>query len=223
MLGSRFPANRTSAIPLRNTTTCRGAQDDDAKHDPSPGISNALNSTFNYKRFEGGHQHVHGPDSGTCHAWRSTCVKREAYAAAYLRAAHAYMLISMPTGTSTIFGVFQAILALLVETGRTPPSQYKLARTKSSPVKSLVANPSPFYVAVQDEFTVLCGLPSKQCRINRFRVARTATGCCCRSTLAWRVPDKELVRATGSAREPSTKVVFDPCRDISSTPVSATN
>jgi hypothetical protein len=31
----------------------------------------------------------------------------------YLRAAHAYMLISMPTGTSTIFGAFQAILALL--------------------------------------------------------------------------------------------------------------
>jgi hypothetical protein len=31
-----------------------------------------------------------------------------------LRAAHAYMLISMPTGTSTIFGVFQAILALRV-------------------------------------------------------------------------------------------------------------
>jgi hypothetical protein len=32
------------------------------------------------------------------------------------------MLISMPTGTSTIFGAFQAISALLgVETGRTPP------------------------------------------------------------------------------------------------------
>jgi hypothetical protein len=30
-------------------------------------------------------------------------------ATAYLRAAHAYMLISMPTGTSTIFGVFHAI------------------------------------------------------------------------------------------------------------------
>jgi hypothetical protein len=29
--------------------------------------------------------------------------------AAYLRAAQAYMLISMPTGTSTIFGAFQAI------------------------------------------------------------------------------------------------------------------
>jgi hypothetical protein len=37
----------------------------------------------------------------------------QSFAAAYLRAAHAYMLISMPTGTSTIFGVFQAILALL--------------------------------------------------------------------------------------------------------------
>jgi hypothetical protein len=47
--------------------------------------------------------------SGTRHAWRST-LKREAVAAAYLRAAHAYILISMPTGTSTIFGVFQAIL-----------------------------------------------------------------------------------------------------------------
>jgi hypothetical protein len=42
MLRTRFPANRTSAIPLRNTTTCRGAQDDDAKHDPSPGDSKAL-------------------------------------------------------------------------------------------------------------------------------------------------------------------------------------
>ena len=40
--------------------------------------------------------------------------KREAVAAAYLRAAHAYILISMPTGTSMIFGVFQAILALLL-------------------------------------------------------------------------------------------------------------
>ena len=31
----------------------------------------------------------------------------ETIAAAYLRAAHAYMLISMPTGTSTIFGAFR--------------------------------------------------------------------------------------------------------------------
>jgi hypothetical protein len=32
-----------------------------------------------------------------------------AFASAYLRAAQAYMLISMPTGTSTIFGAFQDI------------------------------------------------------------------------------------------------------------------
>jgi hypothetical protein len=32
--------------------------------------------------------------------------------AAYLRVAHIYMLISIPTDTSTIFGAFQAILAL---------------------------------------------------------------------------------------------------------------
>jgi hypothetical protein len=47
--------------------------------------------------------------------------KAEANAAAYLRAAHAYMLISMPTGTSTIFGVFQAILALLVKSDELRP------------------------------------------------------------------------------------------------------
>jgi hypothetical protein len=47
----------------------------------------------------------------------STFIKREAVAAAYLRAAHAYMLISIPTETSTIFGVFQAIwLSLLNRT-----------------------------------------------------------------------------------------------------------
>jgi hypothetical protein len=37
--GSRSLTHRTAAIPLRNATTCRGAQDDDAQHDPSPGIS----------------------------------------------------------------------------------------------------------------------------------------------------------------------------------------
>ena len=39
----------------------------------------------------------------------------------YLRAAQAYILISMPTGTSTIFGAFQAILALLQKRDKLPP------------------------------------------------------------------------------------------------------
>jgi hypothetical protein len=38
------------------------------------------------------------------------------------------MLISMPQGTSTIFGAFQAILALLLETGRTSALAIKVAR-----------------------------------------------------------------------------------------------
>ena len=38
MFATCHPADRTSAIPLRNAAACRRAQDDDAKHDPSPGI-----------------------------------------------------------------------------------------------------------------------------------------------------------------------------------------
>jgi|GraSoiStandDraft_4_1057263.scaffolds.fasta_scaffold1158853_1 hypothetical protein len=45
----------------------------------------------------------------------------------YLRAAQAYMLISMPTGTSTIFGAFQAIW-LSLQTGRTSALALKLPR-----------------------------------------------------------------------------------------------
>src|SRR5258707_15412236 len=52
------------------------------------------------------------PRLETCHPEVHLKPRRKAVALAYLRAAHAYMLISMPTGTSTIFGVFQAILAL---------------------------------------------------------------------------------------------------------------
>src|SRR5437660_11117229 len=45
----------------------------------------------------------------------STSVERRKLSRhAYLRAAQAYMLISMPTGTSMIFGVFQAISTLLL-------------------------------------------------------------------------------------------------------------
>jgi hypothetical protein len=68
----------------------------------------------------------------------------EIVAADYLRAAQAYMLISMPTGTSTIFGAFQAIMALLLETGQTcskldelAPHRLNYRARKSSPVKSL--------------------------------------------------------------------------------------
>jgi hypothetical protein len=82
------------------------------------------------------------------------------------------MLISMPTGTSTIFGVFQAILALLV------------VRTNFALANKVVGNekfaseiffhkPGRFHAALQKEVTELCGPPSKQRRINGFRVIRS--------------------------------------------------
>jgi hypothetical protein len=68
-------------------------------------------------------------------------LKREVVAGDYLRAAQAYMLISMPTGTSTILGVFQAILGSLL-VGRLPPSLSSYPALKSSPAKSFVINRS---------------------------------------------------------------------------------
>ena len=50
-------------------------------------------------------------------------------ATAYLRVAHIYMLISMPTDTSTLLGAFQAI-RLSLATGRIPPLQIKVLRIK---------------------------------------------------------------------------------------------
>lgn len=52
--------------------------------------------------------------------------------AAYLRAAQAYMLISMPTGTSTIFGVFQAIAVSLPIARRDFASSSMSKLTRSS-------------------------------------------------------------------------------------------
>jgi hypothetical protein len=63
------------------------------------------------------------PRSGTRHAQTSTCAKRKIIAACYLRAAHAYMLISMPTDTSTIFGVFQAIWLSFLEPDELRPGR----------------------------------------------------------------------------------------------------
>jgi hypothetical protein len=54
--------------------------------------------------------------------------------AAYLRVAHMYMLISIPTDTSTIFGAFQAILALPLI-----PDELK-GGDKRSPVESFAGN-----------------------------------------------------------------------------------
>ena len=100
-------------------------------------------------------------------------LKRKAVAFAYLRAAHAYMLISMPTGTSTIFGAFQAILAVSFFNffNRTDPALAdKLMRNEkfASEIFFKLALMLSAYAAPRKDFTSLCGMTSNRRRIKRF-------------------------------------------------------
>jgi hypothetical protein len=82
------------------------------------------------------------------------------------------MLISIPTETSTIFGVFQAILALSLLTGRTPPWQVNLVRNENFASKIFSCGRVYSYGALQKLFTFSCGLVPKQRQINSFRAVR---------------------------------------------------
>jgi hypothetical protein len=62
------------------------------------------------------------------------------------------MLISMPTGTSTIFGVFQAILALLVN-GTNSALADKLVGIENFASEIFCHKPLSCYAALQNEFT----------------------------------------------------------------------
>jgi peptidoglycan hydrolase-like protein with peptidoglycan-binding domain len=73
-----------------------------------------------------------------------------------LRAAQAYILISMPTGTSTIFGVFQAIWALPYQSGRTSALTYKLPRNEKFASEIFGRKTAEFLAATQKEITYLC-------------------------------------------------------------------
>src|SRR5215472_11513640 len=111
MLAPGRPAHLAAAIPLRYAAAGGCAQDDDAKHDPSPENKKRENSSPNATKVNTGPDMPLAQDTSPR---RSTCVEiREVSLADYLRVALTYMLISMPHGTSTIFGAFQAILALL--------------------------------------------------------------------------------------------------------------
>jgi hypothetical protein len=72
------------------------------------------------------------------------------------------MLISMPTGTSTIFGVFQAILALLVVSRTKSALRGKLIRNEKFASEIFCHNSPSFLVASQKEFTGLCGSGAKR-------------------------------------------------------------
>src|SRR6185436_5564483 len=69
----------------RNAAAGRGAQDDDAKHDPSPGDSGLKTQTelqapytrLNYKRRKVDTGLGHSSTMGTCQTRKSTCVRYE--------------------------------------------------------------------------------------------------------------------------------------------------
>src|SRR6266702_8273349 len=157
--GSRHQAHRTTAIPLRNTATCCGAQDDDAKHDPSPGeseLGGTKTGSQNATRWTPASNTA--PLSDRVRPRRSTCVKRRTIGAGYLRAAHAYMLISMPTGTSTIFGAFQAIwLSFCCRTDSA--LEGKVLRIKKFASGIFLPYVSACLCCVAKQFTLLCGGP----------------------------------------------------------------
>src|SRR5262249_43140007 len=119
MIVSCGPADLASTVPLWNTAACCSPQDDDAKHDPSPGTASGTASGTPGKHKGGLRFASVPPRKGRISPEGPPASTDEIVAADYLRAAQAYMLISMPTGTSTIFGAFQAIMALLLETGQT--------------------------------------------------------------------------------------------------------
>jgi hypothetical protein len=96
-------------------------------------------------------------------------------AAAYLRVAHIYMLISMPTDTSTIFGAFQAIW-LSLDTGRIPSLEVKVSRIKKFAQLNLLPGTRFCLCCAAKGFhgVVLTGR-SKQRGIKYFEVVRIPT------------------------------------------------
>ena len=105
------------------------------------------------------------------HAWRSTLNQNvKLWLTAYLRAAHAYILISMPTGTSTIFGVFQAILALLLNQTNSALA-HKLIGNEKFASEIFCHKLAVLMLHRKKELTSLCDALSNQSGINGFRVA----------------------------------------------------
>jgi hypothetical protein len=86
------------------------------------------------------------------------------------------MLISMPTDTSTIFGVFQAIGTLLAKPDEIRP-RTNLAPNKKFASEIFAGKPVGHYAAVQGKWEALGGMVPKRRPINGFR-SSIPTGCC---------------------------------------------
>jgi hypothetical protein len=147
--------------------------------------------------------------------------KREANAAAYLRAAQAYMLISMPTGTSTIFGVFQAIWLSLQDRANAA-LDINYCGKKSSPVKSLVVvsiflccTATGIHIFVRSAVKPMADQQVQDTWHHAYLRLRFDVG-------AARFRMNNLSESTAPQPE-LPGGVFDSCRGIFSTPGSATN
>jgi hypothetical protein len=159
------------------------------------------------KSFEGGHRHGRVPAIRNVSRLEVHLTsKREAVAAAYLRAAHAYILISMPTGTSTIFGVFQAILALL------------LNRTNSVLADKVMRNEkfaSEIFCHKPLSFMLHRKMKSQICAARRQNKGGSIG-----SELLRQI---RMLTVAGFPTAAPTEVDFAQCRGISSTPASETS
>ena len=87
------------------------------------------------------------------------------------------MLISMPTDTSTIFGVFQAILALSLLNRTNFALAAKLMRNKNFASEIFRLSRVYFHAALQNLFTFLCGEMPKHHEINGFNVTLRRAAC----------------------------------------------
>jgi hypothetical protein len=83
------------------------------------------------------------------------------------------MLISMPTGTSTIFGVFQAILALLIRPDAFRPQGQTTAETKVRQLNFRHTVPAMFCCSAKGN-SPFVRLLSKMTRDQRVQVVRSA-------------------------------------------------
>ena len=192
-IGSRLSANRTTAIPLRNPTTRRGAQDDDAKHDPSPGCLDASLRTKLQTERGGPRQKTRSHDRelvrpGSPPTLDVKCRYR-------LLAGGARIHVDFHADRHfDDFRCFPGHLALLLIPDGLRPQGVRYCGSKSSPAKSFSTGPGAL-CCIAKEFTVLCGRPgSKQRGIKRFAVAGSVANADLFIVGAVPAFDKELVR-----------------------------
>jgi hypothetical protein len=108
------------------------------------------------------------------------------------------MLISMPTGTSTIFGVFQAIWRSFLGPGDFSPTGHKLLRNEKFASEIFGRRIAALLVATHKDITFLCEHTPKQRGINGFKVGRDTLDAVFTPN-RWRASDKEPVKCPGLA------------------------